>query len=42
MVPSMMETKPNKNDVNFNFNANNKATNQLSVANVFVAYSRQA
>ena len=37
IVPSVVETKPNKNADNINVNANDKATNQLSETNVFAA-----
>ena len=37
MVPSIMETKPNKNANNIKVNANNKATNELPEAHAFAA-----
>ena len=37
IVPSMVQTKPDKNADNINVNANDKATNQLPVTNVFAA-----
>ena len=37
MVPSITETKPNKNANNIKANANNKATNELPEAHAFAA-----